>query len=211
MGANFYEFKKSLGKYRALRTDSIVNIGFYAEFSNNGMDIYNNGSFDANIYSDGELVDIEINEWTFSFHIHGTYHLPGSYQFTNFCIEAVDPEATETSIYSTPYYSCFKEGDVLCSYLDLIHMYSHFKNAKVAQMFYQLLRSVEGIHYGACRSVDRDIIKPEIGIARAEFFKDFYEKNVDTCKDKFFLKQIRGAVNNAVDAFQDGIESYKIN
>ena len=41
-------------------------------------------------------------------------------------------------------------------------------------------------------------------------FINYYEKNVDICKDKFFLKQIREAVNNAVDAFQEGIESYKI-
>jgi hypothetical protein len=206
---NFYKLNKSLGKYRALRTNGIVNIGFYAEFSDNGMDQYNDGSFDANIYSDGELVDIEINGWTFSFHIEGRYHLPGSYKSTSFCIEAVDPEGIETSIYSTPYYSYYREGDVLCSYLDLIHMYSHFKNADVAQKFYQLLRSVEGKHV-TWRSVDSDIIKPEIGIAQAEFFKEFYEKNVDICKDKFFLKQIREAVNNAVDAFQEGIESYKI-
>ena len=43
---NFYKLNKSLGKYRALRTNGIVNIGFYAEFSDNGMDQYYNGSFD---------------------------------------------------------------------------------------------------------------------------------------------------------------------
>ena len=208
MSANIYKLNKSLGKFRALRTDNIGNVGFYAKICDNGMDGFNNGSFEANFYSNGELTDIEINGWTFSFYVRGSYHLPGTYRLVSFCIEAIGPEGTETSIYNTPYFTFFRESDVLCSFLDLIHMYSHFNNAQVAQRFYQLLRSVESGY--SERAVDRDIT-PEVGMTQARFFKDFYEKEIESCNDKFFLKLIREAVNKVVDAFQDRIESYKIN
>ena len=60
MSANIYKLNKSLGKFRALRTDNIGNVGFYAKICDNGMDGFNNGSFEANFYSNGELTDIEI-------------------------------------------------------------------------------------------------------------------------------------------------------
>lgn len=203
------KLSRSLGKFRAIRTTEINDEGFCAEISYEVYDQYNNGRFAANFYTDGRMADIEINGWTFGYHIEGDYHLPGSYQDTNFIVEAIDPEGEEIKIYNTPFYLRFTAEDVLCLFLDLIHTYSNFKNGEIATKFYQLVRSVEG-KGTSWRTYDEELFSPEVGLAQAKFFKEFYEKNINDCNDKFFMKKIKDAVNGAIDRFQDKAESYKI-
>lgn len=198
MGTNFYKLNKSLGKFRALKTDKLVKEGFCAEFSNRGMDQYNNGKFEANLYSNGELIDIEINGWTFSFHIDGRYHMPGTYESLSFNMLAVDPDGTEVNFKCIPNNTYFSEMNVLCWFLDMIHTYSNFKDAETANKFCELLRAIK-----------KDVGE-ELGLEHALFFKEFYINNNNACPDRFFMKQIKETVNKAIDLFQNGIESYKI-
>lgn len=208
MEKHYYNLDKSLGKYQALRTNIIRNDGFSGEIIDNGMDEYKNGSFEANIYTNGRLVDIELNGWTFSFHFKGDYHKPGYYKHCDFSIFAVDPNGNEVTLYNTPYYSPFSESGMLCMYLDLIHTYSNFKNGDIATKFYQLLRSLEG-EGSSYRTVDKGIME-EVNLEHAKYFKNYYNENIKSCDNAVFMKQIKDAVNQAVDIVQNKFQSYKI-
>lgn len=209
MNPSYYKLTKSLGKYVAIRVSSISNKGYSGEISNLGMDQYNDGSFEANIYIDGEPQDIEINGWCFSYHIDGTYHYPGSYKITSYQINAIDPKGEETILYNTPYYTLFSEPEILCSFMDQINMYSNFKDGKTAVKFYQLTRCIEG-RFGTWRSVDSALFDYNTGVVLTKEFFTFYKNKGGDFANNVFKKIVKETVNSAVEKFGKDIEEYRI-
>ena len=204
MEFNYYKLTQSLGKFRAIKVDEIGKDGFYAEIYNDEE----NKTFSANIYSDGKLDDIGINRWTFSYHIEGTYDNVS----TDFKIEAIDPDKEEVSFYNTPFqddYYMLSEVDVLCSFLNSIFIYCHFKNADEAYKFNQLLRSLE-YNNSFRRYEDEREITLEVVKTQAKYVKEYYLKHINDCSDKSFMKLIKESVNSAIDVVKEDIEKYKI-
>ncbi len=207
MSKSIYELHNILGKYCAYKTDHVSNIdtcGVIDSFTSWEFE----GSFEANIYHFGELTDIELNGWTFSCHLEGKYHEPGSFYNTSFEIECLDPNETELKLYSTPFKNRFSEEGVLCNYLDLINIYSQFEDADVAIKFNYLSRTIdEGMHGGKGREPMRLTYGDVLGLIK--YFKNFY-KNLEKSKDKLLLTKIQETVNGSIDYLKNRLELEKI-
>lgn len=204
MEINFYKLTQSLGKFRAIKTNGIGNKGIFAEIYNDEIE----HTFSANIYSDGKPDDIVINRWIFSCHIEGKY---GNY-WTDFKIEAVDRKGKTIFLFNTPYqqsYSMLSESDVLCTYFNLMIVYSHFDNIEVANRFNQLLRFVE-YDKDWYRYEDSCEIDDNIAINQIKYFKEYYDQNKDNNIDRIFMDQIKQAVNKAVEIYKKNFDSLKI-
>jgi len=197
MTTSIYKISKSLGKFCAFKTNHVGSVGIYGEINNYGIDQYYDGQFEANIYHDGELTDIELNGWTFRFYFKGNYHEPGTFYTTSFEIECLDPNENELVLYSTPYKVRFSEKDVLCNYLDLINIYSQFENADIATKFNILSRLVDEGMYGARGRVPMKITYGGV-LDLIKFFREYYEK-LGEAKDELLLEKIKEVVNSALD------------
>ena len=208
MAKSIYELHKILGKYCAYQTDHVSYIDTCGEIDVLGGGFNFDGSFEANIYHFGELTDIELNGWTFSYHFKGTFHEPGSYCSTSFEIECVDPYDTELRLYSTPSKITFSKEEVLCNYLDMINIYSHFEDADVALKFNNLSRSIdEGMHGGRGREPMKLTYEDIFGLIN--YFKIFY-KNLEKSKDIILLTKIQETVNGSLDYLKNRLELDKI-
>lgn len=205
METNFYKLTRSLGKFQAFKVNEVGDKDFYAEINSD------NETFSANIYCFGNVADIGTNRWTFSHHIEGQYS-----NFSNdFKINAIDPNKKEIAFYNTPYErennSIGREEFVLCSFLDLVFLYSQFEDAEIANRFNMLLRSLEYSKRSTFRRYeDEREITPEVALAQARFFKDYYLKHIENNADSNFMDRIKESVNKAVEIYKDEIESYKI-
>lgn len=207
METNFYKLSRSLGKYQAFKTNEVEDKGFYAEINSDDE------TFSANIYCSGNLVDIGINRWTFSFHIEGVC----SNVSNDFKINATDPQKKKTALINTPYFRVNnfigREEFILCSFLDLVFLYCNFEDAEIANRFNLLLRSLEYDKSNPFRRYeDEKTITPEVALTQAKFFKDYYLKHhKGNYSDSNFMTTIKESVNKAVDIYKNEIESYKIN
>lgn len=207
MAKSIYELHKILGKYSAYKTYRISDIDTCGEMNNFGTLQNFDGSFEANIYHYGDLTDIELYGWTFSYHFKGEYHEPGSYCSTSFVIECLDPNDEELKLYSTPYKIRFSEEEVLCNYLDMINIYSHFEDADIALKFNKLSRSIdEGLTGGR----GREPMKLTYGdiLDTIKYFKNYYEKSRG--EDPMLLINIKDTVNGALDSLKKRLDLDKI-
>lgn len=207
METNFYKLSRSLDKFRAFKENEVGKKGFYAEINSDT----DNNTFCANIYLYGELSDLQINNWTFSYHIEGTYSNIGN----NFKIYAIDPNKKAIEIYNTPYYrqnnSIGREEYILCSFLDLVFLYSHFEDAEIANNFNLLLRSLEcGKSISFHRYEDKCQITPGVALVQARFFKEYYTNHIENEADPQFMNTIKNSVNKVVEVYKEEIDSYKI-
>lgn len=207
MTTKFYKINKSIGKYNAFRSDDLVNTGICGEVNDLGINPYYDGTFEANIYQNGELTDFELNGWTFSFHFKGNYHEPGTFYDTSVEIECLDPNKNELLLYSTPHKIRFSEEVVLCKYLEMINIYSHFEDADTALKFNYLSRSLEGTVGGRGRHLMNLTYGDILDIIL--FFRNYYN-NLGEDSDRLFLKEIQETVNGALDYLKKWLNLDKI-
>ena len=208
MNTNIYRIDKSLGKYCTFRLNDISHTDICGIVNNFGINQYYDGLFEASIYRDGKLSDIELNGWTFSSHFKGRYHEPGSFCETSFEIECIDPNHNELKIYSTPHDIYFSEEKVLIKYLEMINIYSYFENADIALKFNYLSRSIEE---GNCGGRGRTVMRITYGdiLDMIIFFKNFY-RNLGEDNDSLFLNEIKETVNGAIDGLKKIVNLDKI-
>ena len=207
MKKSIFKLNRSLGKYTAIRVADVTKDDDYAEIFDVGMDQYNNGKFEATIYTKGVPKDIEMGGWCFSYFFRGRYHMPGSYESVSFEIHGVDCNGEEVVLLNTPFYQYFSMPDVLCSYLNLITLYSNFENAGQAQNFNSLLRYVEEKKW-IKRSGDD--ITNDTGLNLLKDFRAFYRSVANSDKDKHFMKFIKDSVNSAIDKLIMSISENRI-
>ena len=208
MTKSIYELHRILGKYSAFKTNHVSYIDTCGEMNDFGINQNFDGSFEANIYHYGELTDIELNGWTFSYHFKGSYHEPGSYCSTSFEMECLDPYENELKLYSTPYRIRFSEEGVLCNYLEMTNIYSQFDNADIALKFNYLSRSIDEGMYGGRGRIPMKITYGEI-LDMINCFKNYYEK-LGEGGDEFLLKKIKETVNGAIDSLKKRLDFDKI-
>ncbi len=208
MNTNLYRIDKSLGKYCTIRVNDLSNTGMCGIVNNFGINQYCDGTFEASIYHDGILTDIELNGWTFSSHFKGSYHVPGSFYDTSFVIECLDPNHNELKIYSTPHEISFSEEKVLIKYLEMVNIYSHFENADKALKFNYLSRSIDEGKFGGRGRIVMDITYGDI-LDLIIYFRDFY-RNLEKDGDRLFLNEIKETVNGALDGLKKRVNLDKI-
>ena len=207
MSKSIYELHNILGKYSAFKTDHVSYIDTCGVMNDFGTNQNFDGSFDANIYHYGELTDIELNGWTFSYHFKGEYHEPGTYYTTSFEIECLDPHEDEVKLYSTPYKIRFSEEEVLCNYLEMANVYSRFENSDIAIKFNFLSRTIDEGLYGGRGRIPMKISYEEI-LDMIKYFKNYYEKSKG--EDLLFLNKIKDTVNGALDSLKKRLDLDKI-
>ena len=207
MTKSIFELHKILGKYCAYKTHRVSNIDTCGEMNDFGTNQVFDGSFEANIYHYGELTDIELNGWTFSFHFKGEYHEPGSFYTTSFEMECIDPNDDEVKLYSTPYKIKFSEEEVLCNYLDMANIYSQFENSDIALKFNYLSRTIDEGLYGGRGRIPMKITYGEI-LDMIKYFKNYYEKSKGL--DPLLLTNIKDTVNGALDSLKKRLDLDKI-
>ncbi len=213
MSTNIYTIIEQYGKYEAFNLKNcddiadFIKTGISARINNFGIDEHFDGSFEAIIFQNGKLTDIELNSWSFNYSFKGDYH-EGSYYNTSFEIECLDPNDDELILYSTPHKIKFSEENVLCNYLEMIYIYSHFENADIALKFNYLSRSIdEGMHGGRGREPMRLTYGDILDMIK--YFKNYY-KNLGENKEKLLLKKIKDTVNGSIDYLKKRLELDKI-
>lgn len=198
------------GKYLPIAVYEISRADICGEICDYGKDNDFDGKFEANIYQDGQLSDIELNGWTFSYHIEGTYHLPGTYSSVSYVIECLDPNDDELKLYNTPFKIRFSERGVLRDYMETVYIYSRFENADIAAKFNILSRIVDEGMYGGR---GRDPMKITYGgvLDLIKFFRDYYEElEKHKRKNKLLLEKIKETVNGAIDFLKKRLNFDKI-
>ena len=110
MTTRIYILLKSREGFFPLKINEISKTELCGEISDFGINKNFDGIFEANIYQDGKLSDIENNGWTFSCHVKGTYHVPGTYHSTSYEIECIDPDENELILYNTPFKIKFSDS-----------------------------------------------------------------------------------------------------
>ena len=210
MTTRIYILLKSREGFFPLKINEISKTELCGEISDFGINQNFDGIFEANIYHDGKLSDIENNGWTFSCHIKGNYHVPGTYHSTSYEIECIDPDDNELKLYSTPYKIRFSEEYVLCNYLEFVNLYSKFENADIALKFNYLSRLLDEGMYGA-RGRDPMKIKYEGVLDLIKFFKGYYEElEKRNRKNKLLMEKIKEAVNGVLDFLKRRLDFDKI-
>ena len=200
----------SRGKFISYKIKEISKFDMCGEISDYGIDKDFDGIFEANIYQDGQLSDIEMNGWTFSYHIKGNYHVPGSYSSISYEIECLDPNDDELIIYNTPFKVSFPECGVLCDYMEMAYIYSRFENAEIAAKFNVLSRLVdEGMSGGRGRLPMKITYGGVLDLIK--FFKDYYEQLENRKrKNKLLMEKIKETVNGALDFLKNRLNFDKI-
>ena len=200
--------ERILGRYIPFKINKLSNVDLCGEISDFGTNPNFDGIFEANIYQNGQLNDLELNGWTFGCNIKGNYHVPGTYYSTSYEVECFDPHDNELKLYSTPYKIRFYEDDVLRDYFDMINIYSHFENADIAIKFNYLSRSIDEGMYGARGRVPMKIKYGDL-LEYIKFFRDYYEK-LEEGTDELFMDKIKENVNGALDFLKERLDFDKI-
>lgn len=201
MTTRIYKIDKILGRFFPSQINKISKFDLCGEISDFGIDQNFDGTFEALIYDKGQLSDIEINGWTFSCHIKGNYHMPGTYYSTSYEIECFDPDDYELKLYNTPYKVMFYEDNVLRNYMEMVSVYSQFENSDIATKFNYLSRTIDEGLYGG-RGRDPMKIKYEDVLNMIKFFKNYYE-SLGEGDDVFLREKVKEIVNDALDSTRE--------
>ena len=210
MTTGIYILLKCNEGFFPLKINEISKTELCGEISDFGINQNFDGIFEANIYHDGQLSDIEVNGWTFSCHIKGSYHVPGTYHSTSYEIECIDPDENELTLYSTPYKIKFSEENVLCNYMELVYFYSQFEDADIAIKFNYLSRLLDEGMYGGRGRVPMKITYEGV-LDLIKIFKDYYEKLENRKRKNILLmEKIKETVNGALESLKKRLDFDKI-
>lgn len=168
----------------------------------------NMGYHKIHLYSNGELEDISLNGWTFSFQAEGNYYQDWGKFFYKpyFDIKALDPLGKECSFHiisrgGTIQYDLPRDfyGECVQDFIYYIHFYSNFDDYNKADAFNKLVsyqkKQIDGYSYDS-----------EDELEKALELTDYYNKIKSTCTNISFLKTLRTIINKSLD---NGISNLK--
>ena len=120
----YYEIKKSLGKYVAVKVSDISNGDFIIELKNTQQGSTRVFSFNGKLYHNGELSDFSRNGWGFSLQFSGVYKLPklgyNPDSNTKFKMDCLTPQEEQISLYYNIQYDIWDDQFAVFIYTQMM-------------------------------------------------------------------------------------------
>lgn len=191
-----YKLNSSIGSYYAEETEELSPCGYAARFCSIYTGDFRWNKLEADFYTDGKLEDIQMNGWTFSYHIEGHHRIynqmgPDS---PKFIIKGLDPKQhqLEVEIYSFPF---FKEA--AADFMNNITLISKFPDRDIVTAYYNMKNWNRGA-------------KPIDTLPLLEKIKKFYTLNCREINDELFWDKIRKTVDEIIENYQKTIDTLRI-
>lgn len=192
----FYELKTSIGSYYAINRDYFHSNGYAAKFSIIKTMSYSYNDFQAIFHYNGHDEDIEMNGWTFSNRISGSYRIynqmpPDSPEFT---IKALDPlqHKWQLEIHTN---GLFKEA--AADFMNAITLISKFHNRDIANAYFYIKQ------HG-------DIFEPSEFMNCLKEIKGYYQSFYEEGTDEFFWDQVKSTYNSVIKKIIESIDAMKL-
>lgn len=196
MDTVFYEIKTSIGSYYAINKDYLPTIGYAAKFCIIRTLSYNYNDFEAIFCYNGDDVDLEMNGWTFSNRISGSYRIYNQIPSDSpeFTIKALDPlqHQWQLEVHTDGF---FKEA--AADYMNSIALISKFPNRDIADAYYYIKQHGD------------DFESSEI-TSRFSVIRDYYQSTYEEGTDEFFWDQIKTTYNKALEKYKLYIDSLRL-